>query len=212
MKTEPISAQTNRSGLNVPSVPASDVPTRTGATAAGSVRGRAATTHRRSAPTRSGPLRELAEVGLALLAVGVASLLRLLRCVEEEVGVVRELLDPGEPVLGGVEARLEEPQGEGGELQHLAAPLHRLLLQLLEWHDPVYESHVQRLLRVVLAAEEPDLLGLLRADEIGQRAGPEASVEAADLGADLAEARVVGGDRAVAHHMQDGAARGPATR
>src|SRR4051812_43181086 len=206
MKIEPISAHTKRSGLKVPSVPASAVPTSTGATAAGSVRGRAATTHRRRAPTRSGALRELAEVGLALLAVGVASLLRLLRCVEEEVGVVREQLDPGETVLGGVEARLEESQREGGELQHLAAPLHRLLLQLLEWHDPVYESHLQRLLRVVLAAEEPDLLRLLRADEVGQRAGPEAAVEAADLRADLTETCVVRGNREVAHHVQHVAA------
>src|SRR3954464_9870321 len=109
MKIEPISAHAKRSGLKVPSVPASAVPTSTGATAAGSVRGRAATTQRRSPPTRSGALRELAEVGLALLAVGVASLLRLLRCVEEEVRVMRELLDAAQPVLGRVEARLQEP-------------------------------------------------------------------------------------------------------
>src|SRR5215212_4579484 len=114
MKIEPISAHAKRSGLKVPSVPARAVPTRTGATAAGSVRGRDATSQSRSGLTacrapRSRALRELAEVGLALLAVGVASLLRLLRHVEEEVGVVRELLDAGEPVLCGIEAGLEEP-------------------------------------------------------------------------------------------------------
>src|SRR3954451_13735405 len=119
MKIDPISAQTKRSGLNVPSLPASAVPTSTGATAAGSVRGREATSQSRSGlkaarPVRSRALRELAEVGLALLAVGVASLLRLLRHVEEEVGVVRELLDAGEAVLGRVEARLQEPQRERG--------------------------------------------------------------------------------------------------
>src|SRR3954470_24689547 len=168
MKIEPISAHTKRSGLKVPSVPASAVPTSTGATAAGSVRGRAATAHRRRAPTRSGPLRELAEVGLALLAVRVASLLRLLRCIEEEVGVVRELLDAGQAVLGGVEAGLQQPQREGGELQHLATPLHGLLLEPLERHDSVDESHLQRLLRVVLAAEEPDLLRLLGPDQVGE--------------------------------------------
>src|SRR3954453_22678302 len=166
MKIEPINALMNRSGLNVPSVPASAVPTSTGATAAGSVRGRAATAHRRRAPTRSGPLRALAEVGRALLAVRVASLLRLLRCIEEEVGVVRELLDAGQAVLGGVEAGLQQAQGEGGELQHLAAPLDRLLLEPLERHDRVHEPHLERLLGVVLAAEEPDLLRLLRADQI----------------------------------------------
>src|SRR3954447_21264237 len=164
MKIEPIRAHAKRSGLNVPAVPASAVPTSTGATAAGSVRGRAATSHRRSAPPTSGPrpaprsrpgsgpLRELSEVGLALLGVGSASLLRLLRAVEEEVGVVRELLDARQPVLARVEAGLHEPQGEGGEGEHLTAPLHRLLLELIEWHDRVHESHVERLTGVVLAA------------------------------------------------------------
>src|SRR3954467_7799606 len=106
MKTEPISAHTKRSGLNVPSVPARAVPTSTGATAAGSVRGREATSQSRSGLTaaraaagsrsgaargaaRSRALRELAEVGLSLLAVGVTALLRLRGHVEEEVGVVR---------------------------------------------------------------------------------------------------------------------------
>src|SRR4051794_31097676 len=101
MKIDPISAHAKRNGLKVPSVPARAVPTSTGATAAGSVRGREATSQSRSglkasralrSPTlRSRALRELAEVGLSLLAVRVASLLRLLRLVEEEVGVVREL-------------------------------------------------------------------------------------------------------------------------
>src|SRR3954454_19706654 len=110
MNTLPISAHTKRSGLNVPSVPARAVPTSTGAIAAGSVRGRAAISQRRSGVrSRSGALRELGEVGLALLLVGVTSLLGLLRHVEEEVRVVRELLDAGEAVLGGVEARLQEP-------------------------------------------------------------------------------------------------------
>src|SRR5829696_1795434 len=134
MKIEPISAQTKRSGLNVSSDAARAVPTSTGATAAGSVRGRAATSQSFKVLGLSGALRKLAEVGLALLAVGVASLLRLLGSVEEEVGVVRELLDAREPVLGGVEARLQEPQGERRQRQHLAAPAHRLLLELLERH------------------------------------------------------------------------------
>jgi hypothetical protein len=43
MKIDPISAHTNANGRNVPSPIASDVPTSTGETAAGSVRGRAAT-------------------------------------------------------------------------------------------------------------------------------------------------------------------------
>src|SRR3954467_2119653 len=143
MKIEPISAHTKRSGLKVPSVPASAVPTSTGATAAGSVRRLAATSQSLSVPGRSGALRELAEVGLALLAVGVASLLRLLGSVEEEVRVVRELLDAGQAVLSRVEAGLQQPQGEGGELEHLAAPLDRLLLEPVERDDRVHESHLE---------------------------------------------------------------------
>src|SRR4051812_47019776 len=218
MKIEPISAHAKRSGLNVPSVPAKAVPTKTGATAAGSVRGRAATSHRRSAPPTSGPrpargpppgsgpLRELSEIGLALLGVGSASLLRLLRAVEEEVGVVRELLDSGQPVLGRVEARLQQAQREGGEGEHLAAPLDRLLLELLERDDGVDEPHLERLPGVVLAAQEPDLLRLLHPDDVRQQRGAEAAVEAPHARAGLAEARVVGGDREVADHVEHVAA------
>src|SRR3954447_15427020 len=129
MKIDPISAQRKRSGLKTSSDAASDVPTSTGATAAGSVRGRAATTQ---SLRGLGPLRELAEVGLALLLVGVTALLGLLRLVEEEVRVVSELLDAGDAVLVGVEARLEQAQREGGVGEHLAAPLHGLLLKRLE--------------------------------------------------------------------------------
>src|SRR3954453_16257594 len=114
MKIDPISAQTKRSGLKTSSDAANDVPTSTGATAAGSVRGRAATNHSFSgdpAPLLR-PFGELAEVGLALLLVGVTALLGLLRLVEEEVRVVRELLDAGDAVLVGVEARLEQAEGE----------------------------------------------------------------------------------------------------
>src|SRR3954452_11909019 len=114
MKIDPTSAQANRSGLNVPSVPASDVPTSTGATAAGSVRGRDATSQSRSGlKAASRALREPVEVRLSLFAVGVTALLRLLRQVEEELGVVRERLEAGEAVLRGVEAGLQEPQRNG---------------------------------------------------------------------------------------------------
>src|SRR5436189_6280282 len=57
-------------------------------------------------------LGELVEVRAPLLPVGVAALLRFLGSIEEEVGVVRQLLNAGDPVLVGVEARLDEPQCE----------------------------------------------------------------------------------------------------
>src|SRR5215212_3191757 len=108
---------------------AAAVPTSTGAIAAGSVRGRAAITQILIAllrASRSWAPGELAEVGRALLLEGLATLAGLLAAVEEEVGVVGELLNAGVSVLVGVEARLDEAQGEGRQRKHLAAPAHRL--------------------------------------------------------------------------------------
>src|ERR1700757_1766219 len=173
MKSAPRSAARKRSGWKTCSKPANAVPTSTGATAAGSVRGREAINQIRiplivasvvATALHSGPAGELGEVRTALLQVGVAPLLGLLAHVEEEVGVVGQLLDAGEPVLVGVEAGLEQPEGEGRQGEHLPAPLHRLLLKALEGDDGVDEAHLEPLLRVVLAAEEPDLLRLLGSD------------------------------------------------
>src|SRR5690349_23215632 len=79
-------------------------PTSTGTTAAGSVRGRAPATHWLNVATRSGPPRKRREVGLALRLVRLAPFLGLIRGVEEEVGVVRQLLDAREPVFVRMEA------------------------------------------------------------------------------------------------------------
>src|SRR5215211_4549335 len=206
MKIEPIRAHTKRSGLKTSSEPASAVPTSTGATAAGSVRGRAAVIQSLTGEAPLRPLRELAEVGLALLLVGVTALLRLLRLVEEEVRVVGELLDAGDAVLVRVEAGLQQAQGERRQREHLAAPLHGLLLERLERDDRVDQPHVERLLRVVLPGQEPDLLGLLGPDQARQDRGAVAAVERAHARAGLAEARVVGGDRQVADDVQHVAA------
>src|SRR6516225_947418 len=177
MNIAPISAATNLSGWNTWKNPASAVPTSTGAIAAGRVRTRAAISQMRTplglvaprvvdrvAVISSRPARELREVRLALLEVGVAPLLRLLAHVEEQVCVVGELLDAGQAVLVGVEAGLEHAQGERRHGEHLAAPLHGLLLELLERYDGVDEAHLQGLLSAVLPAQEPDLLGLLGPD------------------------------------------------
>src|SRR5436189_6168355 len=104
MKIAPSRAAMNRSGSNTWANPASAVPTSTGAIAAGSVRGRAAISQilaglRIAAAvcatlqSPSGPPRELREVSRPPLQVCVAALLCLLAHVEQQVGVVRELLD-----------------------------------------------------------------------------------------------------------------------
>src|SRR3954447_3379033 len=165
MSSEPSRAATKRRGWKIPAVAASAVPTRTGAAPVGSVRGRAAMSQMRMALGRSAwtwtvmsrPPGEVRVIRLALGLVGLAPLPGLLGAVEEEVGVVRELLDAGVAVLVGVEARLDQAQGEGGEGEHLAAPGDRLALQLVERHDRVDQAHLERLVGVVLAAEHPDL-------------------------------------------------------
>src|SRR4028119_2007987 len=89
-----------------------------------------------------GAAGELGEVRTALLSVGVAPFLGLFAAVEEEVRVVGELLDAGETVLVGVEARLEQPQREGGMLEHLAAPVYGLCLEVDEGDHLVDQAHL----------------------------------------------------------------------
>src|SRR4029453_205670 len=151
MKTLPISAamKAPTRGRSPCCSIAAAVPTSTGAIAAGSVRGRAAI----SQILKSGPLRVLGEVRAASLLVGVAALLALLRHVEEQRRIVGELLDPRGAVLGCVEARLEQPQGEGGEGGHLAAPGDRLAFEVREREDRVDQPHVEGFLRVVEPGE-----------------------------------------------------------
>src|SRR6202035_6008523 len=130
MNTAPSSAAANASGWKWSAPSAREVPTSTGATAAGRVRTRAAITQMRTALTL-GPLGEAGEVGPALLAVGVPPLLCLLAAVEQQVLLVGQLLNTAQAVLRGVEARLHQPQGERREGEHLPAPANGLLLEAL---------------------------------------------------------------------------------
>src|SRR3954454_25168262 len=102
-------------------------------------------------------LGELVEVGAALLEVRALALLRLFAHVVEEGGVAGELLDSGEAVVGRVARRLDHPERDRSVLEHLPAPRDGLLLQRLERHDRVDQPHVERRLRVVVPAQEPDL-------------------------------------------------------
>src|SRR5262249_40076224 len=70
----------------------------------------------------------------------------------------------------------------------------------------VDETHLERLVGLVEATQEPDLLRLLHADVPHEERGAKATVEAADPWAGLPEDRVVAGDRQVADKVQDVAA------
>src|SRR5208282_2027644 len=71
-----------------------------------------------------------------------------------------------------------------------------------EGHHGVDEAPVERLGGVVLAAEEPDLLGPLEADRPRHKARAVAGVEAAHPRPGLAETGVVGRDREIADQME----------
>src|SRR4051812_17762245 len=96
---------------------------------------------RSSSQAPPGPLWGLGEVWAAPLLVGIAPLLSLLAHVEEESRIVGELLDPGDPVLVRIEARLQQSQRQWGERRHLAAPGDRLALEPVERNDRVDQAH-----------------------------------------------------------------------
>src|SRR5262249_19582766 len=108
-----------------------------------------------------GPLRELREVGRALLHVCRLALLGFFGHVVEERRVARELLDAREAVVRRVARRLDHPQRERAVPEHLATPLHGFDLEVSERDDGIHESHRECFLRVVLPAEKPDLARLL---------------------------------------------------
>src|SRR4051812_30775431 len=207
MKTAPRSAKTNDGQSTFESMQASAVPTSTGVTAAASVFGRAARSQGFMAapPERmcvSRKSRELLEIRLPLLHVCVASFLRFLGEVVEQRRVAAEIEEAELAVAVGVHRGFQETQRHRSERQHLAAPFQRLLFELRQRDDGVDETHIERLLRVVLAAEEPDFARFFLADDAREVRRAEASVERADARSGLAEARIVGGDGQIADDVQ----------
>src|SRR5205807_8365454 len=86
------------------------------------------------------------------------------------------------------------------------APRDGLRFAVGKRHDLVDQSHVERLPRVVLLAQEPDLARFLLPDDARQQACSIATIEAPDARTGLAEASVVRGDGEVAYDVQHVAA------
>src|SRR5437660_3590791 len=192
----------------LPSWIATAVPASTGDTEAASVAGRTADHQTRAGviagtvTTTSGSLWEFGEIRFAFLDVRVAALLCLFAHVIEERRVAGQLLDAGKAVVRGIEPGLEHAQRKRAEVENPAAPLHGFLLQRCKWYDLVHEPHLQRFLRAVLLAQEPDFACFFLPDDASQQTRAIATVEAANLRAGLAEAGVVGGDGQVANDMK----------
>src|SRR5262245_26289419 len=149
-------------------------------------------------PRRSREAWKLRKVGLALLEEGVLAFFGFVGQVVQQGGVAGELLHASQALRGRVERRFEEADRRRALLEDLPGPLDRRVLELVEWHDGVDQTHVERFLGRVLAAQEPDLFGLLVADKPGQEGRAVARVERTDPGPGLAETGVVGGDGEVA--------------
>src|SRR5215472_5617488 len=97
---------------------------------------------------------ELLELGRTFFEKCLLPLLPFLGEIEEQGGIARELLEARLAIAIRVEGGLEAAQRHGAELQHLATPSHRLHLELGQRDHGIDETHFQRLLRVVLAAQE----------------------------------------------------------
>jgi hypothetical protein len=110
-----------------------------------------------------------------------------------------------QPVVGGVEARLQHPQRDRRQREHLAAPGDRLVLEALERHDRVHEAPVERLCASYW--RQRNQISLARFCPICAASRPRRSRRrSSDPRPGLAEARVVGGDREVADEVQHVAA------
>src|SRR5260221_390739 len=151
------------------------------------------------APRRSWPPRKFLEVWFSPLDEGVASFLGFLRHVVEQRRISRELLHSRLSVQNSIEGAFQKSERERALLEHFLAPLNGLCFEISEWHYRVDQSHLERLLRVVLPAQIPDLPRLLLSDDRCQVRRAEAAIEAANLGSGLAKSRVIGGNREIAN-------------
>ena len=113
---------------------------------------------------------------------------------------------PVSPSSAALKLAFSRRSDEGREGQHLAAPGDRLALEVGERDDGVDQAHLERLLGVVEAAEEPDLLRLLGPDDARSRPAPKPPSKLPTRGPVWPKTRVVGGDRQVADEVEDVAA------
>ena len=138
--------------------------------------------------------------------------LRFVAHIIKQRRIAGEFLNTGLAVELRVERTLEQPDRQRAVTENLLCPLYAFGLNLLDRHHRVDQSHFQRLFRVILAAEIPNLAGLLLPDDAREITGTKPAVETAHARTDLAKNAVIRRDREVAHEMQhvstaDGVAR-----
>lgn len=109
-----------------------------------------------------------AEIGRPFFQERVPPFLAFLGHIKEAGGVSGELHQAGLAVLVGVHGGLDAPERCGGVREDFPAPGHRFRFESLQGNDRIDHSHFQRLLRGILAAQEPDFPRLLLAYHAGE--------------------------------------------
>src|SRR5260370_28160695 len=109
------------------------------------------------ASRRSWPPRKFLEVWFSPLDEGGAPFLGFLRHVVEQRRISGELLHSCLSVQNRIERAFQKSERKRALLEHFLAPLDGLCFEISEWHHRVYQSHLERLLCIVLPAEIPDL-------------------------------------------------------
>ena len=147
-------------------------------------------------------LRVLVEVGLALFKESTAALLCFVKAIVEHRGIAGKFLNASLPVEFSIEASLDHTQCKGRTFHHRLSPKDALVFELCQRHHLVDKPHLEGFLCVVLPTEEPNLAGLLLADDARQIARAEACIERAYLWTGLSENGVLAGNAQVADNMQ----------
>lgn len=182
-------------------------PSHTGTRPAASVLGRVPEMMAgRSCIERLGDSREFREIGLTFFDERFFAFFAFLGHVVKQGCIAGEVQEAHLAIAICVECGFQAAQCEGGVGKHFPAPFDCFGFEICEGDDSVDEAHFEGLVGVVLAAEVPDFPGFFLADDAGEVTGAEAAIEAADLGAGLAEARVVCGDGEIANDVEDMAA------
>src|SRR3984893_11012455 len=146
------------------------------------------------------------EIGPAFFEEGGGALLRLLGVVIEGQRLKAERADAADIFAVGVERAFGDGDRGRRQRQDLLAPSLDLGIELVGRHYLVDQPHLERFGGGVAAAQEPDLARPLLADQARQIGGAPARIDRADARPDLAEHRLVRGDRQVAHGGQHVAA------
>src|SRR5690606_21088843 len=144
---------------------------------------------------RASPLRELRELPplrVTLLQKRVFPFLRFVGQVIQQRRIACEFLDARLAVEFCVEGRLQHADRERTLLDNLLRPFDRGVFQRFERNDLVDQSHVKRLLRIVLIAQVPDLPCFLLSHNAGPVRRAKPAVEATPPRSGLAEARGLG--------------------